>query len=295
MTQTAIAKKFPFELKDLKYFIVKRRDGLTIKYNLIDPKTNSIPGNVSTALVKQPGTAGYTATSTYTKGLSAWCHHNPADLPLFTTEPLDIYIADAQGFRNHYKEFGYAVDCGDILMAWQVRKDDDLLAGDRKMVQELSKYYSGGNPGIDPRVLRIDWADRKAPLLKPEFWPALVASMEGTAVIACQGGHGRSGTGAVCMMMVMNPEYSPADAIIHLRAIHCARAIESKEQHEYIGMVGQFLGRPNDIARIGDINSFKDAFLGLKLKSAKPYQDRLREDLAKGSVVKADAVPEVWD
>lgn len=293
MTQTA-PKTFPFDLKDLKYFIVKRKDGLTIKYNLIDPKLRPIMAGGATSLVKPGVTTGFTSQS-YGRGISGWCHHNPADLPLFTTELLDIYIADAQGFRAHYKEYDYAIDCGDILSAWQIKKEDDLLAGDRKMVQTLSQYAVGGKGSLDPRVLRVDWADRRAPGLKPEFWPALVASMTGTTVIACQGGHGRSGTGAVCMMMVMNPEYSPADAIIHLRAVHCARAIESKEQHEYIGAVGSFLGRSNDIARIGEINSFKDAFFKLKLKSAKPYQDRLREDMARGLVDKGDKTAEVWD
>ena len=77
-------------------------------------------------------------------------------------------------------------------------------------------------------------------------------------------------------MMVMNPEYSPADAIIHLRAIHCPRAIESGVQHEYIGAFGAFLGRENDIDRVKGVVDFKAEFMKIKHKSAQPYQDRLK-------------------
>jgi len=286
----AQTKTFPFNFEDLKYFVIRRKDGLTVKYNIVEPETRLVVGNN----VQRPlgfGNVGGTVQHVC-KSLSTWCHHNPADKPLFITEPLDLYIADCIGFRNHYKEYTYAIDCGDILTEWQVRgSNPELLAGDRTLTKKLAQHVLGKGNALDTKILQIDWDDRKAPNLAPAFWPALVASMKGTSLIACQGGHGRSGTGAVCMMMVMNPEYSPADAIIHLRAVHCARAIESKEQHEYIGRVGEFLGRKNDIDRIGQVNSFKDAFFALKHKSAKPYQARLREEIEAGKAEKVDKLP----
>lgn len=284
---TTANKTFPFSLADLRYFIVRRKDGLTIKYNIVDP---AIKVGDATGIVKVPGIT--TGANSYTNvySLTKWCKHVPADEPLFETDRVALYIADCMGFRAHYREFTFALDCGDILTDWQVRNGGtpELFAGDKTLSNLLAPYVDQGKLIGEPRVLQIDWDDRKAPKLVPEFWPQIVDQLDGTVVIACQGGHGRSGTGAVCMMMVMNPEYTPADAIIHLRAIHCARAIESKEQHEYIGRVGEYLGRVNDIERIGAVNSFKEEFLALTHKSAKPYQDRLKIDLATGKVEAED-------
>lgn len=275
-------KTFPFNFEDLKYFIIRRKDGLTVKYNIVEAGTRP-------AAVAQPGNSTSMIHVPHRGNLSGWCHHNPAEQPLFITQDLDIYIADCVGFRAHYKEYGYALDCGDILTEYQIHgSGSKLLVGDQTLVKKLGQYISGKAESFGPKILQIDWDDRRAPNLAPGFWPAIVSSMKGTALIACQGGHGRSGTGAVCMMMVMNPEYTPADAIIHLRAIHCARAIESKEQHEYIGKVGEFLGRKNDIDRIGQVNSFKEAFLAMKHKSAKPYQARLKADIEAGKAEPKD-------
>lgn len=287
-------KTFPFSLSDLRYFIVRRKDGLTIKYNIIDPAVKV--GEAGGPLIVANG-ARTTFNGAVSYGLAKWCKHEPAKLPLFETDGISLYIADCMGFRGHYREFQFALDCGDILTTYQVNsgKNPELFTGDTELATALSPYIDVGKFVKEPRILQIDWDDRKAPKLVPEFWPAIVEQLSGNVVIACQGGHGRSGTGAVCMMMVMNPEYSPADAIIHLRAIHCARAIESKEQHEYIGRVGECLGRKNDIERIGKVNSFKEAFLALTHKSARSYQERLVADLATGKVEKEDNVEVGFD
>lgn len=273
---------FPFNIDDLAYFVIRRKDGLTIRYNIVK-------GSNITSLVKANTDSATPISNGYIKkSYSEWCHHNPAEEPLFSGENIDLYIADSSGFRQHYKEFDIAIDCGSILNAYQIYgSKPNLFEGDKDLKEGMDEYVIP-YATLEPKVLKIDWDDRRAPRLKPEFWTELVSRLSGTAVIACQGGHGRSGTGAVCMMMVLNPEYTPADAIIHLRAVHCARAIESKEQHDYIGMVGEYLGRENDTARIGQVNSFKDAFFALTYKSAKPYQDRLKKLIDDGKTEPID-------
>lgn len=278
---------FPFNIDDLAYFIIRRKDGLTIRYNITKSGSNI------TSLVKantDSASAGFVK-----KSFSEWCHHNPADEPLFSGKNADVYIADCVGFRQHYKEFDTAIDCGAVLTYYQINAGNPkIFEGDKELISGLDKYVIGDITN-EAKILKIDWDDRRAPKLKAEFWPELVDRLSGTVVIACQGGHGRSGTSAVCMMMVMNPEYTPADAIIHLRAVHCARAIESKEQHEYIGMVGEYLGRTNDIARIGKVNSFKDEFFAMTHPSAKPYQDRLKKLIEAGQTDPSDKKPYTYN
>lgn len=274
---------FPFNIDDLAYFVIRRKDGLTIRYNIVKGSNVS---NITT-LVKANDASDVKSTVMQKKTYSEWCHHNPASEPLFSSKTFDLYIADAFGFRQHYKEYDIAIDCGSVLTMYQVNNKPTLFSGDALLRAGLEDYVIPYNL-LDPKILQIDWDDRRAPRLNPDFWADFVTRLSGTVLICCQGGHGRSGTGAVCMMMALNPEYTPADAIIHLRAVHCARAIESKEQHEYIGVVGEALGRVNDIERIGKVNSFKDEFFAMKHPSAKPYQDRLRAAIEKGEADPVD-------
>lgn len=265
---------FPFGLEDLQYWVVKRKDGMIVKYRVVGP--NDDPKTVSSYPVTPP----YVSTPS----LSGWCQHKPADEPVWVGDGLDLYIADAPGCRGYKDEFDFVLDCGDILPLSYIRNtSQSILDGDEELVKLLSKY--GTDLKHQPRVVQVDWEDRAAPPLTPAFWPALykkLLAMGGTALTACQGGHGRSGTSLVCLMMCANPEYSPADAIIHLRAIHCARAIESTTQHNYINMVGKFLKREGDVERVKGIKDFKDAFMKLTLPSCKPYQERLNKGGKKG-------------
>ena len=269
---------FPFALEDLQYWVVKRKDGMIVKYRVIGP-TDGDEKRTTISAPQYHGGHTPTPVST-TPSLSGWCKHNPADQPVWQGEKVDLYIADAPGCRGYKDEFNFLLDCGDILPLHYVRGTGDAtLDGDEELVRLLTKHSS--QTKTTPRCLKIDWDDRAAPPLKFEFWPAIwtkVNKIGGTLLTACQGGHGRSGTSLVCLMMVANPEYSPADAIIHLRAVHCPRAIESVTQHEYIGKFGEFLGRVNDIERVKGVKDFKAEFMKLTLASAKPYQERLMKE-----------------
>ena len=257
---------FPFALDDLQYWVIKRKDGMTVKYRVV--------GADDSTPIKVAGYIPSTTTPT-TPSLSGWCKHNPSTNPIWDGgERFDLYIADAPGCRAYKDEFDLILDCGDILPLSYVRgSNQSLLDGDEELVKLLKKYEKA-DPNTS-RVLKIDWDDRAAPPLKFEFWPALFKKLSGSVLTACQGGHGRSGTSLVCLLMVANPDYTPADAIIHLRALHCPRAIESGVQHTYIGEFGAFLGRVNDVERIKDVKDFKAEFLKMTYESVKPYQTQL--------------------
>ena len=96
-------------------------------------------------------------------------------------------------------------------------------------------------------------------------------------MINCQGGHGRSGTALTALMMVLTPTYNCADAILHLRAVHCPRAIESKEQHEYLDKLAVSLGRKGNSGELVGVANYRERFLAIKKKAAQPYQERLKK------------------
>jgi len=277
---------FPYVLDDLLYWVIKRKSGELVRFNLT-PHTE-LPGSPGRA----SGWGGSIASGSATPklissggSLSQWCHHDPAAKPLFAASRLmnkkvqihdafDLFIADAEGVRKHKESFDFVIDCGDVISDMYATRSKSILTGPEWMVDALDSYTTAAFTG--PQVIKINWDDRKAPNVKPEFWLALASVLKGKVVTNCQGGHGRSGTTAVCLMMVCNPEYGAADAITHLRAIHCPRAIESIEQHQYIDTVAKFLKRKADSESVQDITNFKEAFLKLDRPSAKPYQERLK-------------------
>lgn len=279
VSEPAVDKStFPFTLDDLAYWVIKRVDGSTIRFNVIGEKTfpsaprhNSVIGNINN---------NNSAASYYNVRV---CDHDPTneEFPVFTTADTALWIADAAGCRRAKDDFDWVLDCGDILTLSTIRLAETVLQGDQQLVKKFRKFVVEELATPPVRILKIKWWDRHAPPLMPSVWTDMAKTLKGSVLTACQGGHGRSGTSLVCLMMALNPQYTPYHAIVHLRAMHCPRAIESKEQHEYIDEVGKALGRDANADLVGKVKSFRDEFLGFKLSSAKPYQARLLEPVIK--------------
>src|SRR5688572_24618306 len=267
---------FPFTLDDLDYWVIKRKDGIVAKYVVQDEATynKNNPPKVGT-VQRYPAASGSQTVTPFTH-FSDICKH-PGEDAIWKGDKIQIHICNAVGMRDNWKKFDTVIDCGHILNMEAIATNR-LLRGTDWLVDELVQF------GYDyiPNILRIDWEDREAPLLDPAFWPALVKNLEGKVATACQGGHGRSGTSLVCMLMVLAPDYTPYDAICHLRALHCGRAIESKVQHEYIDEVGVYLKREKNAAEVSGVKDFKAAFMKIDRESAKPYQEALKNQPAKG-------------
>jgi hypothetical protein len=258
---------FPYLLEDLQYWVVKRKDGGIVKF-VVDEGIKCLPSGSAVATAKTCGYYNASGTksaeasaSTFTA--SSVCYHDPHN-PIYQGKDVALFCADDTGQLKYGKQFDYVIDCGDVI---KFTNSDffpkALLTGDTRLVKALDKYRINTAP--PPKVLKIDWWDRCAPDLDPEFWVALSKELKGDVSINCQGGHGRTGTAFVCLLMVYEPTYDPLTAITHLRAVHCARAIESKIQHEYINDVAKFLGREPNALEVEKVKSYKDAFNASKL------------------------------
>lgn len=88
-------------------------------------------------------------------------------------------------------------------------------------------------------VIELDWWDRRGP---PErctarFWQDLVkACGNGHLVVACMGGHGRTGTALASIGITHG--WKVEEAIRFVRERHCPDAIESLDQIEYLCDLG---------------------------------------------------------
>ena len=266
---------FPFKLEDLKSWIIKRKDGTVTRVLLttaaVVNKGNNTDTKTEVIETKTTGTTGRVV-----HGFGTFCNHKPDSDPIveFTREDssvLRLYIGSMSGARAAKDTFDFIVDCGDIFNTWQL-KGDKVLSGDEELATALQPYIS---TPTETRILKVDWDDRAAAPVLPEFWPELDKLIYGDVMTCCVGGHGRSGTSFVCLLLTNAKDYDALDAIVHLRAVHCPRAIESVAQHEYINEVATFLGRTANAKAAEGITDYKQTFM----QSTKPTAVATRKAL----------------
>lgn len=275
-----MAEKFPFDLADIAYWIVKRKDGTSVKYSL--KSAADAAGKTVKSTTWTPG------------GWSSYhsCDHEPhpaTDAPVFSAAGIGLWIADSAGARKSYPEFDVCIDGGGVLPG-----DEELpkLYGDTTFRAKLISHVisSGKDLPATPKIIKLRWYDREAPPVWPSFWPALAEELKLMAkakakltpeepllrvLTICVGGHGRSGTALTSLMMCLS-DYSALEALTHIRAVHCSRAIESKVQHIYLNAVAEKLGRDADALEAEKISSFKEAFLASTSPTSAPYMERVR-------------------
>ncbi|MGE3341552.1 MAG: hypothetical protein AB7J46_06685 [Candidatus Altimarinota bacterium] len=260
---------FPFKLEDLKSWTIKRADGTTTKYILSNAAIVKVEGKGGD--VKQEST---TAGKLYS--YADYCTHTPTDTPVATfPRPKDgldlrLWVANMGGARKTKDSFHFVVDCGDILTYY--RTADSYLEGDPELKAILEPY---AHELAKTRILKIDWDDRAAAPVMPQFWDELNKQLYGDVMTCCVGGHGRSGTAFVCLLLANAPDYDALDALVHCRAVHCPRAIESVAQHEYINSVAQYFGRTQNAKEAEKISNYKEVFMASK----KPTAIRTRVEL----------------
>lgn len=269
---------FPFKLEDLVAWTVKRSDGQVIRFNLQEAAKNP---DVTAGKLTQ-SVRDYTSTSKVTTShLKEWCNHTPTDTPVAEFDPGDrpegiehplrLYCGDAAGAKKTVEAFDFVIDGGDVISMWG-RKTSKTLEGDPQLVEALAQYCV---EVPHARILKLDWIDRCAPDVVPEFWVQLNKLLHGDVMTCCVGGHGRTGTSFCSLLLANAPDYDALDALVHLRAVHCPRAIESATQHQYIDDVAKFLDREPNIAKGKEIKDYKGAFMA----STRPTAVRTRKML----------------
>lgn len=260
--QSLIGKQdtFPFRLEDLESWTVRRSDGTITKYLLKDTK-GGFPLAASNTVS--------TGTSTNLFKAATWCEHKPDTIPIVSfprgkgVDPLKLFIGNSSGARATKSSFDFVIDTGDIMNAWDI--SSSVISGDAELAEGLAQYTVENNA---TRILQIDWDDRQAPNVTPEFWVEMNKLLYGDVMTCCVGGHGRSGTSFVCLLLVNAPDYDALDAMIHVRSVHCPRAIESVAQHDYINQVAKYLGRTENAHTASSVKDYKAAFRASKKPTA---------------------------
>lgn len=291
---------FPFSLGDIAGWITRNKNGTTIRYDLVTPE--QVRKESATAGKAYQSGNNWFSTIGSKKSFSQWCNHAPepgVTPALFTADGISLWIGDGPGCKKHTTQFDVCIDGGNAL---DIPRSQDFttLYGDPELSAALGAHVTPStdhNPYPGVRILKIRWFDRAAAPVEPSFWPALLEELKKErdsrglsldssdplrVMTICQGGHGRSGSAAACLMMCMT-DYTPLDALTHIRAIHCARAIESKEQHLYLNKMAAYLGRTQNALEAEGVKSFKDRMLASKSEFMVPFHPLLKA--GKGALV----------
>lgn len=283
---------FPFQLSDLAGWVIKNKDGSVVRYVLTQPPTNErVPHTALPAHYSKP-------TTQANQSWGSMCHHNPAPHPVYehvTPEggKVQLFIADSVGARAFKDEFDIVIDGGDAIHPY---KFESRVDGNDPTLVDFARDYEWV-PTKGPKIIHIAWGDRQAPPVYVQFWTALAkefalrSNEQDTPLkilTVCQGGHGRSGTALVSLMMAYT-DYTPLDAITHLRAVHCPRAIESKIQHDYLNALAGVLGRKQNAHDADQVKDFKARFMKeMTSEFASVQQERLKAKGATADTVKRD-------
>lgn len=97
--------------------------------------------------------------------------------------------------------------------------------------QDLKKYVYSSSP-VKSDVLQLDWPDQAVPPVGLDFWLKLWDMLPPKTVVACMGGHGRTGTCLVALMIASGLDYYTA--LSQARSEHCNNAVENTNQEKYL-------------------------------------------------------------
>jgi len=185
------------------------------------PAIPAAKGKAETSLTKLPLRAATAATSQNYN-----CHSGN----ILVVEASPLFIWGGGISRNATQEPGMLV----INLANTAFGKSPIISFGGITLPRLSSW-------VTPRWVSLPLEDMRAPKLPRTFWDELLADLQEEAaksedgldvLVVCQGGHGRTGVVLSILQGLLHPD--DPNPIATVRANYCNKAVETKEQAEYI-------------------------------------------------------------
>ncbi len=143
-----------------------------------------------------------------------------------------LYAGNGRGVNEYSGAWDLIIDlAGNIHKTVYYGFVREISAKRFDALRKMQGTYSGK---VKSELLSLDWPDMRAPNhCKLDFWTTLYDMLPEKTVMMCVGGHGRTGT-CLASLMIASGEMTYYEAVPHVRKEHCDRAIENKEQEEYL-------------------------------------------------------------
>lgn len=185
------------------------------------------------------------------------CSHS-GDSLVWEHEGKKLFASSWQGLKEDSGKWDLIIDlAGNIRPPAAVTGFLRSISPKRFKVLETFVKHTQPKP-LPSEVLGLDWPDMGVAPVAYDFWVTLWSMLPATTVIACQGGHGRTGTCLAVLMIVNGVDYY--SAVEEVRKVHCDKAIESLSQMKYLHtMYVEFLTRAKAVAAsAGDTKEVAD-------------------------------------
>jgi len=149
------------------------------------------------------------------------CHYGTIEV--FTDPKSGIKVSAGGDTR------GLEVKKGSILLLLAKHIDIPQVKMSNFFSEELNRY---NYPTIE-----LEWTDYKAAPYGRDFWKTLVEVLreeKKDVIVACMGGHGRTGTCLSILGVLMKAIPKGKDPVEWIRNKYCKKAVESEAQIRYI-------------------------------------------------------------
>lgn len=151
-----------------------------------------------------------------------WCHHDPFNFLDVEEGNVSYYVADRIGVRNF---------TGDLVVNLTEHPGTRTISTTYN-IPLLAKHMKKL-----PDELVLGWNDFSAPPVEFTFWEALHTYVKrkkySTVCFHCEHGHGRTGT-AACAMLIVLSQLDVVTAVNYIRESYCNQTVESENQINYL-------------------------------------------------------------
>jgi hypothetical protein len=155
---------------------------------------------------------------------------------------------------------------------------DEIEVYDKPSLSAFTTVLSVEDAVMEPKGwLSLPIEDMKAPEYSIKVWAALAEDVvklinkEEKVVIACLGGHGRTGVACAILGYILAPTHVGDNPVEWIRKIHCDEAVETISQVDYVFKTLEPLGLPQD-ARLKTLGS-KTSYQGTASTYVNKYID----------------------
>lgn len=193
----------------------------------------NLPGSIksgtptgATSHYSGSGTTGWQGTT----GSGYVSHYHVGDKIIFEHDGKKLYAASGSGLDEFSGKWDLIID-----LAHNVRFGDKhgfVKERSEKKFDALRKYTYEAKK-VKSEVLQLDWNDGGVPPAGLDFWIKLWSMLPEKTVMACVGGHGRTGT-CLASLMIASGQHDYYAAVDLVRNEHCKKAIETISQEKYL-------------------------------------------------------------
>jgi len=182
---------------------------------VIDSSTPSYYGSLPYSYNTHP----YTATN-------GWCAHK-GDKLVFEAEGKQLYGASGRELDDHAMVWDLIID-----LASNIREPRPFVESNSASRFKVLNQHTFAMEARTSELLSLDWNDAQGAPATLTFWKTLWKMLPATTVVACFGGHGRTGTCLTALLIASGVDYY--SALNTVRTEHCHRAVETLTQERYL-------------------------------------------------------------